>query len=310
MLSGARYGGVDDALIFLEPRQATSDELQRVHPKGYLDALERFGASGGGRIDDDTAMNSASWEAALLAAGAGLAAIEALDEGRAESAFCAVRPPGHHATPNRAMGFCLLNNVAVAAAHLAARGERVLVVDYDAHHGNGTQDAFYSDPNVFYVSFHEWPLYPGTGRLTDVGRGEGLGTTLNLPMPEGSTGDAYMAGIDDVLAPLAQSFDPTWLIISAGFDAHRRDPITGLALSSGDYARLTTRLLEFAPAGQRLVVLEGGYDLQALADSTAACLSSLVGAEHHPEPPTAGGPGHEVVRAVHSYWVDAGLLAD
>jgi acetoin utilization deacetylase AcuC-like enzyme len=208
------------------------------------------------------------------------------------------------------MGFCLLNNVAVAAAHLAARGERVMVVDYDAHHGNGTQDAFYTDPRVLYMSFHEWPLYPGTGRLTDVGLGDGVGTTLNPPMPEATTGDAYLAGVDEVLAPVAEAFGPTWLIISAGFDAHRRDPITGLALSSGDFARLTTRLLEFAPAGRRLVVLEGGYDPQALADSTAACLSALVGAEHHPEPPTSGGPGREVVTAAHRHWVDSGLLAD
>jgi acetoin utilization deacetylase AcuC-like enzyme len=129
-------------------------------------------------------------------------------------------------------------------------------------------------------------------------------------MPEGTTGDAYLAGIDDVLAPVADVFGPTWLIISAGFDAHRRDPITGLALSSGDFGRLTTRLLEFAPPGRRLVVLEGGYDLQALADSTAACLGALVGTEHHPEPPTSGGPGHDVVLAAHRHWVDSGLLAD
>jgi acetoin utilization deacetylase AcuC-like enzyme len=308
VLAGARYGGVEDDVVYLEPRPATREELERVHPKGFLDAIERFCLAGGGLIDADTAANSASWDAAVLAAGAGLAAIEAMQRGEAEAAFCAVRPPGHHATPNRAMGFCLVNNVAVAAAHLAANGERVLVVDYDAHHGNGTQDAFYADPRVLYVSFHEYPLYPGTGALSDIGRGAGLGTTMNFPLPEGATGDVYLDAIDTLVAPVVRSFDPTWLLISAGFDGHRRDPITGLGLTSGDYALITRRLLEFAPAGRRLAVLEGGYDLQALADCTAAALAALAGDDHRPEPPTAGGPGHEVVRAASALWQELGLV--
>lgn len=308
VISGARVGGVDDALVFLDPRPASRDELERVHPKGYLDAIERFCASGGGRIDADTAVNAATWDAALLAAGAGLAAVEALDDGRAEAAFCAVRPPGHHATPSRAMGFCVINNVAVVAAHLAERGERVLVVDYDAHHGNGTQDIFYRDGRVMYVSFHEWPLYPGTGHHAETGEGEGIGTTVNFPLPEGTTGDVYLTAIDEVLAPIVRGFAPTWLILSAGFDAHTRDPITGLELSSGDFALITSRVLEFVPAGRRLAVLEGGYDLQALTDSTAACLAALLGVSHHPEPPTSGGPGEHVLRSVRTHWHTLGLL--
>jgi acetoin utilization deacetylase AcuC-like enzyme len=195
------------------------------------------------------------------------------------------------------MGFCLLNNVAIAAAALADRGERVLVVDYDAHHGNGTQDTFWSDPRVLYVSAHEWPLYPGTGGIEEVGAGAGTGATVNLPFPAGTTGDVYLAAVDDVIAPIAHAFGPTWLIVSAGFDAHRADPLTGLSLSSGDYAALTSRLVALVPAGRRLVFLEGGYDLDALRDSTAACLSALAGVDDRPEPATSGGPGRRVVDA-------------
>jgi acetoin utilization deacetylase AcuC-like enzyme len=308
VLLGARYGGVDDALIPIEPRPATREELERVHPPAYLDAIARFCAAGGGSLDADTTCSAESWEAAGLAAGAGLAAIERLDQGEASAAFCAVRPPGHHALSSRAMGFCLVNNVAVAAASLAARGERVLIVDYDAHHGNGTQDIFYNDGRVMYVSFHEWPLYPGTGALTETGDGEGLGATVNFPLPAGTTGDVYLKAIDAVLAPLAAAFAPSWLVISAGFDAHRRDPITGLGLSAGDYALITARLLELVPPGRRVLMLEGGYDLQALADSTAAALASLVDLQHHPEEPTKGGPGHQVVDAARHLWHQAGLL--
>ena len=196
----------------------------------YLDALERLCAGGGGRIDADTCVSTGSWEAALLGAGAGLASIESLDAGAATAAFCAVRPPGHHASATWAMGFCVVNNIAVAAAALADRGEKVLIVDYDAHHGNGTQDCFYDDPRVMYVSFHEYPLYPGTGALSETGAGAGVGTTINFPFPAGTTGDVYLTAVDEVLAPAVERFAPTWLLLSAGFDAHRRDPLTGLAL--------------------------------------------------------------------------------
>jgi acetoin utilization deacetylase AcuC-like enzyme len=305
VLAGAQTSDVADELVPVEPRAATREELERVHPAGYLDAIERFCVAGGGQIDADTAASVDSWDAAIRAAGAGIAAVDVLDRGDAGSAFCAVRPPGHHATPSRAMGFCLLNNVAVVAAHLAARGERVLIVDYDAHHGNGTQDVFYADPRVLYVSMHEYPLYPGTGALSEVGSGDAVGCTMNFPVPAGTTGDVYLSAVDEVLAPVVERFAPTWLLVSAGFDAHRRDPLTGLGLSSGDFGVLTDRLLEFAPPGRRLLMLEGGYDLQALADSTAAVLSVLAGkGNHHPEPPTSGGPGHDVVRAVRRYWED------
>ena len=300
--AGAREAGVDGALVPVAARSARRDELEALHPAAYLDALERFCAAGGGEIDADTGAVAASWTAALHAAGAGPDAVERLDRGEASAAFCAIRPPGHHASPRRAMGFCLLNNVAVTAAVLADRGERVAILDWDAHHGNGTEAAFYDDPRVLYASLHEHPLYPGTGRLRDTGGAAAVGTTVNLPLPSGATGDVALAALDEVVLPVIERFQPTWLLISAGFDGHRDDPLTGLALSSGDFADLTRRAMAVVPAGRRIAFLEGGYDLRALADSSGACLAALAGEDHRPERATSGGPGHHVVtaaRAVH-----------
>jgi len=305
VLAGLEAAGVPDALVWAEPRRATRAELERVHPAAHLDELEAFCAAGGGRIDADTTAGATSWDAALLAAGAGLDAVERLERGDGSAAFCVVRPPGHHATPERAMGFCLLNNVAVAAAALADRGERVLVYDWDAHHGNGTQDAFYADQRVLYISAHQWPLYPGTGALDETGRGPGAGYTINLPFPPGTTGDVYLAAFDEVVAPAVDRFDPTWVIVSAGFDAHRADPLTGLNLTAGDFADLTDRLVAVAPPGRLVAFLEGGYDLQALALSAGAFVAGLAGLAFRPEPPTSGGPGRPVVDAVFRNRADA-----
>jgi acetoin utilization deacetylase AcuC-like enzyme len=308
VLEGARDAAVLDALVPVEPRPATRAELELVHPAAYLDRVESVVAAGGGHLDPDTVTSRGSWTAALHAAGACLSAIEALEAGRGDAAFCAVRPPGHHATSDESMGFCLLSNVAVAAASLAARGERVVIVDFDAHHGNGTQAVFYNDPRVLYVSIHQWPLYPGTGSIREVGDGAGIGTTLNIPVPPRTTGDVYLRVVDEVIGPIAERFAPTWLILSAGFDAHRADPITDLALSAGDYALLTERLLELAPRGRRLAVLEGGYDLDALRSSTSATLAALAGRQHVPESPTAGGPGAGTSEAIRAFWYEHGLL--
>jgi acetoin utilization deacetylase AcuC-like enzyme len=297
VLRGLEIADLTDALIPTEPRPADRAALERVHPPEFIDAVEAA-CSSGARIDADTAVSPGSWQAALLAAGAGLTAVPHLEDDDAEVAFCVVRPPGHHATPTRAMGFCLFNNVAVTAAALADAGERVLIVDYDAHHGNGTQDAFYGDGRVAYVSLHQSPLYPGTGAADERGRGEGLGTTLNVPVPPGATGDVLRAAVDELVEPLAERFAPTWLLLSAGFDGHRRDPLTGLALASGDYADLTRQLLDLVPAGRRVIFLEGGYDLEALADSAGATIAAAVGASHRPEGATGGGPGRPVVEAL------------
>ena len=223
------------------PRRApTSSGSTR---RGTSTGSTTVAAAGGGWIDADTRLSAHSAEAARLAAGAGLTAVAALRDGAGTAAFCAVRPPGHHATPTDSMGFCLISNIAVVAAALADAGERVWVLDYDAHHGNGTQAAFIEDPRVLFVSLHQWPLYPGTGRATETGTGAGVGTTMNVPLPPGATGDVYLRAFDEVIAPVVERFAPTWLLISAGFDAHRDDPLTELGLTAGDYPLLTARAL-------------------------------------------------------------------
>lgn len=276
-------------------------------------------AGGGGRLDPDTYASPRSFEAASLAAGAGLTAVEALRAGRGDAAFCAIRPPGHHASATESMGFCMISNVAVVAASLADQGERVMVFDYDAHHGNGTQAVFYDDPRVLFVSCHQWPLYPGTGDVDETGSGAGAGTTLNIPLPEGATGDVYLQAFDEVVAPVAERFSPTWVIVSAGFDAHRDDPLTSMGLASGDYGPLTARALSLVPTGRRLVMLEGGYDLDALTNCSSEVMRQLAGvsaasghragqAAGDVEGPTSAGPGSDAVRAVARHWQQQGWL--
>lgn len=309
VLDGMTLAGLHDAIEPLAPEAATREDLERVHPVPYLDRIEGICAAGGGRLDADTYASPGSWTAATLAAGAGLTAVRALQAGRGDAAFCAVRPPGHHATRDESMGFCFVNNVAVVAAALAEQGERVMIFDYDAHHGNGTQAVFYHDPRVLFVSLHQWPLYPGTGRHTEVGEGAARGTTVNIPVPPGATGDVYLYAFDELVAPVAAKFQPTWVIVSAGFDAHRNDPITELALAAGDYGPLTARALSLVPAGRRLVMLEGGYDLDALTLSSATVLRQLAGVDGAPfEKSTSGGPGGGAVRHARDFWDHEELL--
>jgi acetoin utilization deacetylase AcuC-like enzyme len=298
----AVMAGIDDLrlgsdLQIVAPSTADRAQLTRVHDAGYLDELAALSRAGGGNLDPDTYATADSWAIAGQAAGAGLAAVDALRRADAGVAFVVARPPGHHALRDRAMGFCLLNNIAVAAAALTALGERVLIVDWDVHHGNGTQATFWDDPDVLYVSTHQWPLFPGSGSATEIGGPHARGLTVNIPLPPGATGDVVDRAIDEVALPAVEEFAPTWVLVSAGFDAHRADPLAELALSGGDFAELATTVASLAPRPGRLVLfLEGGYDLEALRVSVAATVSALLGGSYQSEVPTFGGPGGESVR--------------
>jgi acetoin utilization deacetylase AcuC-like enzyme len=267
------------ALDRVEAPRASRAALERVHAPAYVARiLASAPAEGSVRLDEDTVMSPGSAEAALRAAGAVTAAVDAALDGSASRAFCAVRPPGHHATADQAMGFCLFNNIAVAAAHaLAEHGlERVAIADFDVHHGNGTQDIFAHEPRVLFASSHQSPLYPGSGSADETG----LGNLLNAPLPPGTGSQAFRRTWEDVLLPRLDAFRPQLLLVSAGFDAHRADPLAQLQLETDDYAWLTARLLEIARAhasGRIVSTLEGGYDLDALAASATAHVSALLG---------------------------------
>jgi acetoin utilization deacetylase AcuC-like enzyme len=296
VLDGVRQADLTDAVVRLPSREASTEELERVHTPQYLRMLRDFCADGGGSLDPDTVASAGSWTTALRAAGGALAAVEALAEANEGVAFVAHRPPGHHATASQAMGFCLLNTVAIAAGALLERGERVAVLDWDVHHGNGTQDIFWDEPELLYVSTHQSPLYPGTGEVTATGGANARGLTVNIPLPPGATGDVMLYALDEVIAPAVEEFRPTWLLVSSGFDAHQSDPLANMALSAGDFGAMAARSKDFVPEpGRVLVVLEGGYDLPALTASTGAVLAAMLGESYRPEPATSGGPGIKAV---------------
>ena len=256
--------------------------LEAVHDPAYIDRVEEACRRGDLLIDSmDTAICPASYEAALLAAGAGVALAEEVYAGEIRNGMALVRPPGHHAERAVAMGFCLFNNVAIVAKRLLTKPdvERVLIVDWDVHHGNGTQHMFEDDPAVFYFSIHEWPFYPGTGAAGERGRGKGEGTTLNVPAPAGWGDEEYLRVFREVLRPNALDFDPQFVLVSAGFDAHDRDPLAEMRVTEDGYRAMTRAVMEIAEEcsdGRLVSLLEGGYDAEALPRSVAAHLTTLM----------------------------------
>jgi acetoin utilization deacetylase AcuC-like enzyme len=258
---------------------ASREALLAVHPERHIEMVQRIAEGGGGHIDADTVLSRGSFEAALHAAGGAVALVDLLLDGAAPTGFSAHRPPGHHAEPNRAMGFCLFNNIAIAARHAVhARGcERVMILDWDVHHGNGTNDVFHVDPQVLFVSIHQSPLYPGTGPAGDVGSGPGRGFTVNLPVAPGSGDAEYVSLMRDVAVPLAREFAPQLLLISAGFDAHSEDPLADCEVTDAGFAAMAALLRDVGaalgvPVG---AVLEGGYALDALGRGVAVTMQEL-----------------------------------
>jgi acetoin utilization deacetylase AcuC-like enzyme len=302
--ASAVRAGIDDLhlgsdLIVVPDRVVTREELTRVHDSGYLEELAAFCYEGGGDLDQDTYATFNSWPVAKQAAGAGLAVIEELHRRGDGVGFVVARPPGHHALRDRAMGFCLLNNIAVAAAALRSLGERVLIVDWDVHHGNGTQEIFWNDAEVLYVSTHQWPLFPGSGAASEVGGRLAIDRTVNIPLSPGATGDILRQAFDDIAAPVIDSFGPTWVLVSAGFDAHRADPMGDLHLTSSDFAAVASSVASFVPRPGRLAMfLEGGYDLDALRSSVLATLSSVLGEVVVTEQSSRGEPRGDYVTRV------------
>ena len=288
-------------LVHLGARAAADEELALVHPAAHI---ERVAASAGrARVvfDPDTATSAESWEAARLAAGSLLVVCEAVLAGQVQNGFALVRPPGHHAERERAMGFCLFNNVALAAAWLKTKGvERVAIIDWDLHHGNGTQHCFESDPDVLYVSTHQYPYYPGTGAADEVGRGAGAGRTLNLPFPAGFGDAEYARAFDEIVAPVVRQFAPGFVLVSAGFDCDHRDPLGGMEVTPAGFATMARACVGLAAecAGGRIAaVLEGGYDLAAIVEGVDATLAAMRGAEHAPPPATGDARRAERVLA-------------
>ncbi len=281
-----------DGLILLPPRAATVDELAAIHDRTYIQMVEKAchavaeeQAKSGSKtrfFATDTYVSAKSYEVALKAAGAPLTAIDAIMKGEAQNAYCLVRPPGHHALPDEAMGFCLFNNVAVAARYaIDSYGlERVMIVDYDVHHGNGVQDIFYEDPRVLYFSTHQAPFYPGTGHSHERGEGAGLGTTINVPLPARTSFETFEAVFRQVLSPAADRYNPQLILVSAGFDAHWDDPLGDMYLSTAGFLRLTQIIIDLANLlcdGRLVMVQEGGYSLDAMGACVATCVNALLG---------------------------------
>ncbi|MCZ7534412.1 MAG: histone deacetylase [Acidimicrobiia bacterium] len=309
----ARVTAVIDAIrssehpvVEVEAPEVDMSLLATIHDTTYIDRIRAFCVSGGGALDPDTYVVPASWDAAIHAAGAGPAAVDRLWKGSG-TAFVAVRPPGHHAERHQAMGFCLFNNIAITASYLRAQGERVAIVDWDVHHGNGTQRSFYEDSEVLYVSLHEFPFFPGTGWVDEVGTGPGRGMTVNVPIPAATSAASFLAAFHQLAMPPIRQFAPSWILISSGYDAHVRDPLGELNLESVHYGWMASALASVVPQNRIVAFLEGGYDLSALGTSAIATLTGLIeGAEPTVWPSDITGSAAKTVgmarEAISTYW--------
>jgi len=267
--------GVLEALVPLDFKPAEKEDILRVHSLRVFETVMAKSDEGGGWIDSDTVLSSASGRVGLQAVGAGIAAVEAVLAGQVKRAMCLTRPPGHHATPTRSMGFCLFNNIAIAADHLLANDKisKVAILDFDVHHGNGTQDIFYERGDVFFASLHQWPHYPGTGAAGDLGRGEGEGKNLNFPLPGGTEEPTWFACFEKAIEVIG-NFDPDFLLISSGFDSHRADPLGNFPLNEDSFARIAKRLMDLSDGKGMVSFLEGGYNLEALAGSVTSYIQA------------------------------------
>jgi acetoin utilization deacetylase AcuC-like enzyme len=306
---GAVLAGIDDSGLStssLESPEVKRSELALVHDPGYIEAIESFCLMGGGALDRDTVVSPESWTAALTAAGGVVAAIEQMEGGGSDlTGFVVARPPGHHALRSRAMGFCLFNNIAVGAALLRARGHRVAVLDWDVHHGNGSQVMFAPDPGILYISVHQSPFYPFEGEIEDIEL-EAKGTTVNIPLPAGTGGDVYRRAWEEIVIPTLLAFSADWVLISAGFDAHAFDELAELRLVADDYGWMASKLRAAHPPNRALFVLEGGYDLVGLRDSTSATLRGMAGETGFEaglvSPPQSTFALDEAFAAVYRHW--------
>jgi acetoin utilization deacetylase AcuC-like enzyme len=273
--------GTMDKLTSIKPQTATVEQIARVHSPSYISGIESFVKRGGGYLDGDTVASPNSYEAAIFAAGGIITAVDAVMSGDITYSFALVRPPGHHAVRSAAMGFCIFNNIAIAARDAIAKYqlERVLIVDFDVHHGNGTQDAFYSESDVLYFSTHQYPFYPGSGDVDEIGSGEGEGYTVDVPMPGGCGDGEYIRAFEEVLVPVAKRYKPQLILVSAGYDAHWADSISSMQVTTTGYAKMATILKNLADdiCGSKLVfALEGGYNVEALAESVDATINVLL----------------------------------